>query len=385
MNKLLYKQWCSGTVLIIPTEMAVRIPGAHFSPQHWTTKQGKACGRSLCDVANSGAADDVPVNNGRGNDGKERVRQQMIREWGAINHPTVNDLALMIWAAMCKFGADNLELWKLDLAGAFNLLDFHWSSAMLLFFELTQGMSVAHITGMFGWTGTPYCFQVITRILTRLCRKAITGSCCWYVDDCMGISLKASTSSDVTAAVTQIEGLLGPGAVAPDKHDQGRRIVCLGWTFDLDLQSVTISHRNLLKGLHAFFSLDVNTPVLLHAVERMASLSSRYAMLCRPLKPFTVALVQAHSWVSRQSRSQENALCSGQGGCRDVESVPLSATLRRDTIRPPPVLLCRPASFGSVRVRRVIDWHWGWSEHSQHQHRPVGPPLLHRHPVPVRC
>lgn len=288
VNKLLYKQWKAGTVLLLPTAAVKAIPGVHFSPQHWTTKPGKACGRCLCDVANSDGQS-VPLN-GLGALGKEEMRRVMTEEWGPIVHPSVTDLALMLWRAVSRYGADSLELWKLDLSGAFNLMDIAPSSAKLLAFELTGGMSVIHVTGMFGWVGTPYCFQVVTRVLSGMCRRVIVGECLWYVDDCMGISLCFDVDADVHRAAAAVESLLGEASVAPDKFARGRRLVCLGWTFDLDRLAVTISHRNLLKGLHAFFSFDLDLPVSLSVVERLASLASRYAMLCTQMKPFTTAL-----------------------------------------------------------------------------------------------
>jgi hypothetical protein len=47
VNKIIYEMYNKGgTVLLLPTEVAVRITGVHFSSQHWTTKKEKACGRS---------------------------------------------------------------------------------------------------------------------------------------------------------------------------------------------------------------------------------------------------------------------------------------------------------------------------------------------------
>jgi hypothetical protein len=56
--------------------------------------------------------------------------------------------------------------------------------------------------------------------------------------------------------------------------------------------TVSISARNMLKTVHAFFgaAADVSAPVSLQVVERMASLSSRYAMFCTHMLPFTSAL-----------------------------------------------------------------------------------------------
>jgi hypothetical protein len=69
VNKLLHQQWLKSTVLLLPTELVRQhVVGVHFSFQHWTLKAGKACGRSLCDVANASAGS-VPLN-GAGKLGK---------------------------------------------------------------------------------------------------------------------------------------------------------------------------------------------------------------------------------------------------------------------------------------------------------------------------
>ena len=178
----------------------------------------------------------------------------------------------------------------MDLKGAFNLLDFCAKSAKLLTFELTEGMSVIHITGMFGWTGTPYCFQVVTRVLNDLCKQVLTGFFKWYVDDLMGVSLRSEVQSDMDAATAVCHGLLGPESVAFDNCERGQRKVCLGWVFDLDNLTVSISHKNMLKVIYYFFCFDIMGYVNLETIEKMASLASRYAMLCRHMTPYTSAL-----------------------------------------------------------------------------------------------
>ncbi len=300
VNKLLHKQWLEGTVVILPTELVRLIAGIHFSVIHWTTKAGKECGRALGDVAH--ALVGIPLNGADGL-GKEQLRASMERTWGKIEHPTVSDIALMIWAACEKWGAHNCILWKLDLKGAFNLMNFLPESAKRLAFELTEGLSVIHTTGMFGWTGTPYCFQVITRVLRDTCRQMLVGNSTWYVDDCIAISPIPDADNDVEVASTICRNLLGPAAVAEDKYEKARRLVGIGWTFDLNTLTVAISRRNMLKCIYIFFCFDYNKPVSLLTVERLASLAARYAMLCRQMKPFSAAIFSCISQYNGNNHS----------------------------------------------------------------------------------
>lgn len=214
----------------------------------------------------------------------------MIKRWGEIKHPTLQDIANMVLKAVQKYGAEDVMLWKMDLSAAFNLMDFSAKSARLLAFELTEGMSAVHTTGMFGWTGTPYVFQVITRVLTDLCREDLVGLMLMYVDDMMGACSKKDLEADMAKAGEMARALLGSKAVAEDKSASGRHLDVIGWHFDMDTMTVSASKKNLMKAVGAFFAADVNGTMNLDQVQRMASYASRYATLCRQMKPYTSAL-----------------------------------------------------------------------------------------------
>jgi hypothetical protein len=71
---------------------------------------------------------------------------------------------------------DELILLKMDLKGAFRLMRVHEKDVQeLLAFELTQGVSLFHIAGMFGWTGTPFAFAVFSRLLQGCINASIDG------------------------------------------------------------------------------------------------------------------------------------------------------------------------------------------------------------------
>jgi hypothetical protein len=171
---------------------------------------------------------------------------------------------------------------------------------------------------MFGWAGTPYVFQCITRVLGVLSLDVIQGDCLWYVDDSMGISAKVDTPSDLAAVKSMSCGLLGSSAIADDKTLFGEQQEWIGWLVDAVAMSVSISARNMLKTVHAFFgaAADVSAPVSLQVVERMASLSSRYAMLCTHMLPFTSAL---HGAKKAYNGSHSLLICLPPHARADVE------------------------------------------------------------------
>jgi len=50
VDKLFYKQWLIGSMLIIPTEMAQRTPGIHFGSPSWAVKASAPQGRNVHDI-----------------------------------------------------------------------------------------------------------------------------------------------------------------------------------------------------------------------------------------------------------------------------------------------------------------------------------------------
>eukprot|EP01032_Pedospumella_encystans_P028479 gene28479-32165_t len=77
----------------------------------------------------------------------------------------------------------------------------------------------------------------------------------------------------MAAADSSIRALLGPHAVAPSKDESGRALDWIGWSIDLDTRLVSLSHRNYLRTVYAFFFVDVTAPISLNHVQRMASLA----------------------------------------------------------------------------------------------------------------
>jgi hypothetical protein len=136
----------------------------------------------------------------------------------------------------------------------------------------------------------PYVFQVLARALIALCTFYIVRLCLMYVDDIMGVSPIKSAASDMKTVDKHVTGLLGPDAIAISKNELARSLVWIGWFVDLNTRSVTLSRRNLLKTIYAFFCFSITNKVTRIQVETMASLASRCSQLCRQMRPYTKAL-----------------------------------------------------------------------------------------------
>ena len=285
VNSLLFKQWGDGTMALLPTNEAQKIIGAHFSPQHQADSKGKQEGRVIGDLSGQHDPTYTPLNGTA--DSKDTLRAEIAAQWGEIRHPTVSQLVLMVLTAADVHGWDQLILWKKDLKGAFNLLNYNPAFCKLFAFPLSDGVTMIHMAGLFGWIGMPHAFQVLTRSLQALCTHIILGLCYWYVDDLMAVSPISSYLTDSTRVDSSVQHLLGEGSIAKQKSQCARQLEFLGWTFDLDMRTITLCERNLHKFLHALFCFDTGKKISIALIQRIASLASRTSLLNRHMRPYT--------------------------------------------------------------------------------------------------
>ncbi len=205
------------------------------------------------------------------------------------------------WDGMRRDGRgtvwSDLVRWKMDLRGAYTLMDVRPEEAGMFAQELVDDLIFFHLCGVFGWSCTPAAFQVITRAIVWDLRHKLRGRAKMYVDDLFGISLRTNLEYDMACARKTLTDLLGSKSLAEDKEEQGTRLDIIGWVIDLDLCRLSIARRNLLKAFYGFFVLDLEAKTNLEEVERIASYSQRYSLVCRVMLPFQACfnrMIAAH-------------------------------------------------------------------------------------------
>ena len=150
----------------------------------------------------------------------------------------------------------------MDLKGAYTLISFRPEDVHLLTMEMTEGLAMVFLCGVFGWTGTPAAFQVITRALVWELRRVLSSSLVMYVDDIIAVSLAGPTlAQDMRIAQDLCVGLLEDNAVQIKKTIKGHRLPAIGYTFDLTHSLVTVSRPNSLRAFYGFFTVNVRLPV----------------------------------------------------------------------------------------------------------------------------
>jgi len=284
INRMLYEQYLAGAVLILPTAQAVRIPGIHYSSISWTPKTLVAKGRLIGDPSNA------PYGSLLNGDGA-RMKAVFREKWGEINHPTLTDIVRKVLRLAERVPRGSIVMWKMDLANAFGLLDIRASDSRKMAFSLSGGLTLIHMFGMFGWGGTPFAFDPITRVLRRMITARVSGESDMYVDDVIGCSEYGSCDGDVDLVSDLICRLLGPNAVNPKKTQTGRREMdVIGWHIDLDTWTVYLAKHNFYKTFIGFFAVDTSVTVSRATLEKLASWASRYSEVVPLLKPFVTPL-----------------------------------------------------------------------------------------------
>jgi hypothetical protein len=206
------------------------------------------------------------------------------RYYGKIIHPTIDEIVRMIhdfWTEAKRSNPhrrwSDLRLWKMDLKGAYTLLSFRPGDVGLYGLLLTGDLVYLQLAGIFGWSGTPAAFQVVTRAISWELKYALRSWTLMYVDDIIGICFKDDVDSDLSTTRGICTALLGSGAVADDKTEQGVRLDIIGYTVCLTTMRVLIARKNFLTALHGFISTDVRGRINLRTAQRLASCVTVYA------------------------------------------------------------------------------------------------------------
>jgi hypothetical protein len=289
VNKLVHEQHAQGLVIYLPREVAVQhVRGCNFNPTDLVIDGKRQKGRNTIDPATLNGPE---------------TRVATTDFYGAIHHPDLVLILRMVLRFYYRAKRQDprvtwarIRIWKMDLKGAFTLMSVRAEDAKLFGVELmvdedaAQTIAAFFLGGTFGWAGTPAAFAVVTRVIVFELARRLRGLATMYVDDIIGVCLDCDVDHDQENAAVLCTTLLGDEAVAKEKTERFQRGDVIGYTVDLDSQRVTISHKNCMRALYGYFSIDADAMQPVKTIGTLASWGSRYASICRELKPFNRAI-----------------------------------------------------------------------------------------------
>ena len=129
-------------------EDAVEFETWNIFASSWAKKNFKQKGRNTCDPGDCGTGSGMHT---------EGAIQESIQKWGKVSNCTLTDIVQMIRGFFKEaqrldpsVSWEDIRIWKMDLRGAFTLLDFDPSAAHLMGTELEGDIIVFYLCGIFG-------------------------------------------------------------------------------------------------------------------------------------------------------------------------------------------------------------------------------------------
>jgi hypothetical protein len=264
----------------------------------WTAKLGKECGRPLTNGSGRPCLPQEEYING------PETKAASIEKYGNIRHPSIGDAVRLI-LAFCARGGHKFKdicIWKFDLKAAYTKLSYAVSEARYIGVELREGVFMFFLGGVFGLTSMPFAFDVVTRaIVWEMNNRILQDAMLQYVDDGLVVSLRTHRYTDLLATKTFVKDLMGPDAIAEHKTecslDRDDDLDFTGWNISLLHSQVSMARRNCLKAMYEFASVDLtpNAAVPVKTMQCLASLGSRYSLVCKLMKPYVRPLYNSYA------------------------------------------------------------------------------------------
>ena len=278
-------------ILVLSAEAYATVKNPHLMGLGFAPMYGKEKGRitANCSGVAGGRAQRgdkpglVPLNT-------PNVAMKGAIKYGAIRHPTIEDVAVMVDTAIKEYGIDSVVIFKENLRGFFQLVNFDPRFVHLMTFayysddkELVDAVLVC-LAGNFGWTVMPFIMEVATRILRVTVQGSISGYSLQYCDDIMAAAHRGAWKEDQATIKRIVEDLFGPGAYAADKSESSednpeRRLDILGWAFILSTRRVDLAPKNRDKLFYTFMTADPSKGLSLRKRQQLCAYADRTALV----------------------------------------------------------------------------------------------------------
>jgi len=308
VSKMFYEDfWEKDLAIVLRRKHAEGLSGLSVAVAGWTTKEAKKKGRPLTNLSAKSKIQPHAINNQHSKD--------MCKETcGKTKLPTIVTLIRMIVVYFNEHKNDSyvearwidFVLWKLDFKGAFLLLDFCPEDVEKVAIQLTEDLVMFFICGVFGWTGTPTAFDIISRALEWELNQfhMLKGVMAMYVDDMMAGSFKWHVEEDMALTKRVSTGLMGPKSLADEKEEVGPEQDWIGYHLSIGHQVVSIKRSNIKRAVYGFMAVKFENPVTIRLMQKLASWGMRYANICVYLLPLVKTLYHeykgksgAYSWI----------------------------------------------------------------------------------------
>ena len=284
-RKHILKLWLSENILVLPLADIVS-EQPHTSDLHCVFQDPvqKPGGRLLGDLTNRTTGNAL---------NHIDAKPAIVKRFGKLTLPTIEDIIQdILWVASKVGGLHNVRIFKEDEVGAFGQFNYDARDCRYVTFPFAPGYVLVYMTGMFGWSGSPFVFGVLTRAILRQIRRHIHAhsKARMYCDDVMVFAGVTVADADQIHSVNVMEGTFGPNTTCPKKKCPPKsKGELIGWYLDLDRATLRPNDKGIDNLTRAFMSLSERQVLKRREYQVLASLACRYSRGLRGMRPFVRA------------------------------------------------------------------------------------------------
>lgn len=286
-RKHAHKMWSQGKALLLRlSDLSVeQLASLHIGNDcHWTPKPQCPLGRFLIDCSNAGPGG-IPLNS-------PEAKQKGIDRYQKVNLPTIREVLTSwdIYRITHNLPWADLRIFKEDVAGCFNQLNWSANAAKLLCAMIDDDVIYIMLTGGFGHCVTPMVWSLFGEAITRRVIELAKCPVHTFVDDSFGAGIFAHAieARDLIQSITR--GVIGPTAISVEKSVLDTQAEILGFLVDLLKGTIRPKDKALDKIFFVMFRIDTSIPQSLEMWQCVASVAEFYSPGLRGMKAFVAPL-----------------------------------------------------------------------------------------------
>ena len=282
-RKHAHKMWSQGKALLLRLSdlSPEQLGSLHIGNDcHWTPKPLCPLGRFLIDCSNAGPGG-IPLNS-------PEAKQKGIDRYQKVSLPTLREILISwdIYRILRKLGWSDLRIFKEDVSGCFNQLNWSANAAKLLCAMIDDDVVYIMLTGGFGHCVTPMVWSLFGEAITRRVLELAQCPVHTFVDDSFGIGTLAHATEARLLIQTITRGVVGPNAISEEKSVLDFQAEILGFFIDLIKGTLRPKDKALDKIFFVMFNIDISVPQPLEMWQCVASIAEFYSPGLRGMKAF---------------------------------------------------------------------------------------------------
>jgi hypothetical protein len=184
-------------------------------------------GRFLIDCSNAGPGG-IPLNS-------PEAKQKGIDRYQKVSLPTIREILTSwdIYRITHNLPWADLRIFKEDVSGCFNQLNWSSNAAKLLCAMIDDDVIYIMLTGGFGHCVTPMVWSLFGEAITRRVLELARCPVHTFVDDSFGAGILAHALEARDLIQSTTRGVIGPSAISVEKSVLDTRAEILGFLIDL--------------------------------------------------------------------------------------------------------------------------------------------------------